>query len=226
MLPLAPLYMLRPDHPAMTLLLGALVAIAPLAMDIYLPSMPAMTRSLAATPEQVQLTISVYMLGWGAAQLFAGPLSDRFGRKPALIGGLVVFIARFDRLRAVDADRRIGRCAVRAGGRDGDGRRRPARDRPRPVRRRPRGAHAVDDDAGAVGGAGRGAAARCRAALRFGWQAELRARRGLRGRCACAAVVFALPETLRRSDPAALRCRAWSATGCWRCARAGWSGSC
>ncbi len=91
-LPLAPLYMLRPDHPAMTLLLGALVAIAPLAMDIYLPSMPAMTRSLAATPEQVQLTISVYMLGWGAAQLFAGPLSDRFGRKPALIGGLVVFM--------------------------------------------------------------------------------------------------------------------------------------
>ena len=75
----------------MALLLGALVAIAPLAMDIYLPSMPSMTHSLGAAPEQVQLTISVYMLGWGVAQLVAGPVSDRFGRKPALIGGLVVF---------------------------------------------------------------------------------------------------------------------------------------
>jgi len=84
--------MLRSDHPAITLLLGALVAIAPLAMDIYLPSMPSMTHSLSATPEQVQLTISVYMLGWGAAQLLAGPVSDRYGRKPALVGGLAIFV--------------------------------------------------------------------------------------------------------------------------------------
>jgi DHA1 family bicyclomycin/chloramphenicol resistance-like MFS transporter len=76
----------------MTLLLGALVAIAPLAMDIYLPAMPAMTTALRATPEEVQLTVSIYMFGWGVAQLFAGPLADRFGRKPALNGGLVVFV--------------------------------------------------------------------------------------------------------------------------------------
>jgi MFS transporter, DHA1 family, multidrug resistance protein len=75
----------------MTLLLGALVAIAPLAMDIYLPSMPAMSRALAATPEEVQLTLSVYMFGWGAAQLIVGPLSDRFGRRPTLSIGLVLF---------------------------------------------------------------------------------------------------------------------------------------
>lgn len=75
----------------MTLLLGALVAIAPLAMDIYLPSMPAMTRALSASAEDVQLTLSIYMFGWGAAQLIAGPVSDRFGRRPALIAGLVVF---------------------------------------------------------------------------------------------------------------------------------------
>ena len=74
------------------MLLGALIAIAPLAMDIYLASMPSMTRALSAPAEQVQLTLSVYMYGWGAAQLFAGPLSDRFGRRPALIGGLVVFV--------------------------------------------------------------------------------------------------------------------------------------
>ena len=84
--------MLRPDHPAMTLLLGALVAIAPLAMDIYLPAMPAMTTALRATPEAVQLTVSIYMFGWGAAQLVAGALADRFGRKPVLTAGLVLFI--------------------------------------------------------------------------------------------------------------------------------------
>ena len=76
----------------MTVLLGALIAIAPLAMDIYLASMPSMTRALSATPEQVQLTLSVYMYGWGVAQLVAGPLSDRFGRRPALIGGLALFV--------------------------------------------------------------------------------------------------------------------------------------
>ena len=77
--------MLAPDRPALTLLLGALVAAAPLAMDIYLPSMPAMTRALGATADEVQLTLVVYMFGWGAAQLFAGPVSDRFGRRPALV---------------------------------------------------------------------------------------------------------------------------------------------
>ena len=77
----------------MTLLLGALIGIAPFTMDIYLASMPSMTHALAATPEEVQLTLSVYMYGWGFAQLVAGPLSDRHGRRPALLYGLAVFVA-------------------------------------------------------------------------------------------------------------------------------------
>ena len=81
------------DSAAMTVLLGALIGAAPFAMDIYLASMPSMTRALGATPQQVQLTLSVYMYGWGVAQLVAGPLSDRFGRRPALLGGLAVFVA-------------------------------------------------------------------------------------------------------------------------------------
>jgi DHA1 family bicyclomycin/chloramphenicol resistance-like MFS transporter len=85
--------MFTPGSPAMTLLLGALVASAPLAMDIYLPSMPAMTHALGATAGEIQLTLSVYMFGWGAAQLLAGPLSDRCGRRPALIAGLMLFTA-------------------------------------------------------------------------------------------------------------------------------------
>jgi DHA1 family bicyclomycin/chloramphenicol resistance-like MFS transporter len=85
--------MLRRDQPAMTVLLGALIAVAPLAMDIYLASMPSMTRSLSATPEQVQLTLSLYMYGWGLSQILVGPLTDRFGRRPVLIAGLALFVA-------------------------------------------------------------------------------------------------------------------------------------
>ncbi len=85
--------MLKPGQPAMTVLLGALIASAPLAMDIYLASMPSMTRSLAASVAEVQLTLSVYMFGWGFAQLVVGPLADRFGRRPVLIAGLAVFAA-------------------------------------------------------------------------------------------------------------------------------------
>lgn len=74
------------------MLLGALIAMGPLAMDIYLASMPSMARALHATTAEVQLTLSVYMYGWGVAQLFGGPLSDRVGRRPALLAGLAVFV--------------------------------------------------------------------------------------------------------------------------------------
>src|SRR5436853_7441862 len=84
--------MLKTDGRGMTLLLGALIAIAPLAMDIYLASMPSMTRALSATPEQVQLTLSLYMYAWGVSQLLVGRLTDRFGRRPALIAGLALFV--------------------------------------------------------------------------------------------------------------------------------------
>ena len=84
---------MRADSAAMTILLGALIAAAPFAMDIYLASMPSMTQALNASPREVQLTLSVYMYGWGIAQLFAGPMSDRFGRRPALLLGLAVFVA-------------------------------------------------------------------------------------------------------------------------------------
>jgi DHA1 family bicyclomycin/chloramphenicol resistance-like MFS transporter len=83
---------LKADSPAMTLLLGALIAASPLSMDIYLASMPTMTQALHATTGEVQLTLSVYMYGWGVAQLFAGPVSDRYGRRPTLLASLAVFV--------------------------------------------------------------------------------------------------------------------------------------
>ena len=51
-----------------------------------------MVTALSASSDQVQLTLSVYMYAWGCAQLWAGPLSDRFGRRPALLWGLGIFV--------------------------------------------------------------------------------------------------------------------------------------
>jgi DHA1 family bicyclomycin/chloramphenicol resistance-like MFS transporter len=82
----------KAESAAMMVLLGALSAAAPFTMDVYLASMPSMTRALASTSAEVQLTLSVYMYGWGVAQLFAGPWSDRFGRRPALLGGLATLV--------------------------------------------------------------------------------------------------------------------------------------
>ena len=187
----------------MMLLLGALVAIAPLAMDIYLPSMPAMALALAATPESVQLTLSVYMFGWGAAQLFAGPASDRFGRKPALVAGLAVFtlasiacalstdigwliVARFFQAVAMATVAVVPRAVVRDLY-EGD-----------------RAAHALSTMmlvlsvapvlAPIVG---------AELQVRFGWEASF-VFVAAYGATAWALVAFALPETLDRGDPHAL----------------------
>ena len=85
--------MLKPGGLGLTLLLGALVAVAPLAMDIYLASMPSMAHALKTSDDRVQLTLSLYMYAWSAAQILIGPLTDRFGRRPALMAGLALFVA-------------------------------------------------------------------------------------------------------------------------------------
>ncbi|MFL1406918.1 multidrug effflux MFS transporter [Marinobacter sp. M1N3S26] len=74
-----------------TILLAAAVALGPLATDMYLPALPSMGDALSAGPDQVQLTLSLYMAGFALAQLFCGPLADRFGRKPIMIGGFLLF---------------------------------------------------------------------------------------------------------------------------------------
>lgn len=83
---------LQPDSFVMAALLTALVTIAPLSTDMYLPAMPAIAAALGATTAEVQLTLSVYLVGFAVAQLILGPLSDRYGRRPILIGGAVVFL--------------------------------------------------------------------------------------------------------------------------------------
>ncbi|TPI51813.1 MULTISPECIES: CmlA/FloR family chloramphenicol efflux MFS transporter [unclassified Mesorhizobium] len=73
------------------LLMAPFDILASLAMDIYLPVVPAMPAALGTTPDVVQLTLSLYMVTLGLGQVVFGPISDRIGRRPVLIGGGLLF---------------------------------------------------------------------------------------------------------------------------------------
>jgi MFS transporter, DHA1 family, multidrug resistance protein len=77
----------------MLLLLIAITALAPLSLNIPMPALPGIMRSLNTDIETVQLTLSLYLLTMAMAQLLLGTLSDRFGRRPVLLAGfgLTVF---------------------------------------------------------------------------------------------------------------------------------------
>ncbi|BCM20177.1 bicyclomycin resistance protein [Mesorhizobium sp. J8] len=79
--------------PAALLLLSPFDVLASLAMDIYLPVVPIMPGALGTSPAVVQLTLSLYMICLGLGQLAFGPISDRTGRRPVLIGGALAFTA-------------------------------------------------------------------------------------------------------------------------------------
>jgi DHA1 family bicyclomycin/chloramphenicol resistance-like MFS transporter len=74
------------------LILGALTAIAPFSIDMYLPGFPAIAKSLHTTTAKVSLSLSGFFIGISAGQLLYGPLLDRFGRKNPLYIGLVLYI--------------------------------------------------------------------------------------------------------------------------------------
>ncbi|MFJ3301967.1 multidrug effflux MFS transporter [Streptomyces sp. NPDC086549] len=75
-----------------TLVLGGLTATPPLAMDMYLPSLPEVTRSLHAPAATVQLTLTACLAGMALGQLVVGPMSDRWGRRRPLLVGLAVYL--------------------------------------------------------------------------------------------------------------------------------------
>ena len=68
--------------------LALLLSIQPVTTDLYLPALPALTRSLGAPVAQAQLTLSALLLAFGVSQLAWGPLSDRLGRRPVLLLGM------------------------------------------------------------------------------------------------------------------------------------------
>jgi len=81
------------QHPAyITAIIAAMVAIGPISTDMYLPAFPVLITYFDTGIEQVQFTLSIFLIGFAAAQLLYGPLSDRYGRKPALLSGMVLFL--------------------------------------------------------------------------------------------------------------------------------------
>lgn len=85
--------MLNRDSRLLIVLLGALTAVGPFTTDTYLPSMPAIREHFGVDMAAVQATLSLAFLGGAIAQLFYGPLSDRFGRRPLLLGGMLLYVA-------------------------------------------------------------------------------------------------------------------------------------
>lgn len=73
------------------LVLALLTMVGPLGIDTYLPSFPSIARSFDVTPVVVQQTLSVYLLCMASMMLFYGTLSDSFGRRPVLIGAMLLF---------------------------------------------------------------------------------------------------------------------------------------
>jgi MFS transporter, DHA1 family, multidrug resistance protein len=81
------------DSPWLLALLAAMVALGPLSVDMYLPAMPNMMVALDTSISEMHLTLSSYLAGFALFHLACGPLADRFGRKPLLIGGTTLFVA-------------------------------------------------------------------------------------------------------------------------------------
>lgn len=73
-------------------IITSMVSLGPLATDMYLPALPALTDELSSSVREVQLTLSVFLVGFALAQLIYGPMADRFGRKPVMLAGLSLFV--------------------------------------------------------------------------------------------------------------------------------------
>ena len=82
------------SHPHFTLIMFLLVlasSVSIMSTDIYTPSMPSLPALFGTGADMVQLTVSLNVLMFGLGQLFHGPLSERFGRRPVLLGAIVFF---------------------------------------------------------------------------------------------------------------------------------------
>jgi DHA1 family bicyclomycin/chloramphenicol resistance-like MFS transporter len=80
-------------HRSAVVLVGLYLMLQPFSTDLYVASLPGLTRTFGVDVATAQLTLSMFIAGFGVMQLAAGPLTDRFGRHPALLGGLGVYLA-------------------------------------------------------------------------------------------------------------------------------------
>jgi MFS transporter, DHA1 family, multidrug resistance protein len=80
-----------PRKPGLFVLVAA-TALAPVALNVFVPSLPGLRASLDIDYATAQLTLSVYLAAFAVAQLIIGPLSDRYGRRPVLLSGTALFV--------------------------------------------------------------------------------------------------------------------------------------
>ena len=113
--------MTKKRHLSLILILGSLTALGPFSIDMYLPGFTAIAKDLKTTTAEVTLSLSSFFIGISAGQLLYGPLLDRFGRKPPLYFGLLLYIlasagcafsTSIDSLIVLRLVQAIGSCAA------------------------------------------------------------------------------------------------------------------
>lgn len=101
--------------------LSGVTALAPIGLDMYLPAAVQIARTLSVPAGATTATVSIFLLGLAAGQVVAGPLSDRFGRRPMILSGLLIFAAAswggavatsFPLLLAARLVQALGACAA------------------------------------------------------------------------------------------------------------------
>lgn len=81
----------KKDFVKFILILGGVIAIGPLTTDVYLPAFNAISADLGSSERMLQLSLTTYFLGISFGQISYGPIIDRFGKKPPLLFGLILF---------------------------------------------------------------------------------------------------------------------------------------
>jgi DHA1 family bicyclomycin/chloramphenicol resistance-like MFS transporter len=113
--------MTKQKYFSLILILGALTALGPFSIDMYLPSFPAIAQNLHTTVARVGLSLSSFFIGISAGQLLYGPLLDRYGRKKPLYFGLGLYVLaslgclavhRIEALIVLRFVQAIGSCAA------------------------------------------------------------------------------------------------------------------